>query len=84
MRDYICSRKEHLRQQIASVHDEKKPQKYSACDHICSQNNEGFENKFVNSLGYTFSNDLCQSAKLSSASLGTGQANFVAEIRYGL
>lgn len=46
--------------------------------------NESFENKFVDSLGYTFSNDLCQSAKLSSASLGTGQANFVAEIRYGL
>ena len=48
------------------------------------RNNERFKNKFVNSLGYTFSNDLCQSAKLSSASLGTGQANFVAEIRYGL
>ena len=46
--------------------------------------NECFKNKFVDSLGYTFSNDLCQSAKLSSASLGTGQANFVAEIRYGL
>ena len=46
--------------------------------------NECLKNKFVDSLGYTFSNDLCQSAKLSSASLGTGQANFVAEIRYGL
>ena len=51
---------------------------------VIHKNNESFENKFVDSLGYTFSNDLCQSAKLSSASLGTGQANFVAEIRYGL
>ena len=51
---------------------------------VIYKNNESFENKFVDSLGYTFSNDLCQSAKLSSASLGTGQANFVAEIRYGL
>ena len=51
---------------------------------VVHKKNESFENKFVDSLGYTFSNDLCQSAKLSSASLGTGQANFVAEIRYGL